>query len=163
MPTTRTGSWRCACGAILTGRTGACPDCGTLRHGVEPPPTPITPRPTPERRTHTVCPVHHGPLDATGFCAVAQAWWYPKFACPACAGPLWDNGFCANCTPKTRHFMGDYFEQLWTAEAGPAYGHYVRVSKGPTPVPTPLEVASYLAELRRVTIGRDLPAPETTP
>src|SRR5262245_698372 len=111
--------------------------------------------PGPERRTHTRCPLHHVELDATGFCAVAQAWWWPTFRCPHCAGPLWDNGFCPTCTPRRREFVGDYFEQIWTADAGPAWGHYRRISAGPTPVPGEAEVAGFLAELHaRIKLGR---------
>jgi predicted amidophosphoribosyltransferase len=110
------------------------------------------------------CRMHKIPLDPTGWCARAQAWWVPIYRCPECAGPLRDDGYCAHCTPKTRMFPGDYFEQRW--EAGPTWGHYVRVHRGPTAAPSDDEVAGYLAELKAIvgTVGRPVgQVPESEP
>jgi hypothetical protein len=89
----------------------------------------------------------------------AQVWWAPKFACPECAGPLWDNGFCESCTPKTRIFPGDYFEQRWDDLAGREHGHFVRVHTGPASAPSADDVARYLAELRAMRPGDRQEAP----
>jgi hypothetical protein len=96
--------------------------------------------------------MHRVELDETGFCRVAQAWWYPKFACPQCHGWLYDNGYCETkrCTQTTRVFPGDYFEARFDDGAGREYGHYVRVHRGPTPVMTEAQVASVVAELHAI-------------
>ncbi len=100
------------------------------------------------REGDAFCRIHKVSLDETGYCLVAKAWWYPRFACPQCHGWLWDNGYCPSCTPKTSMFPGDYFEQRWDEDAGREYGHFVRVSTGPSPAPTALEVQGYVAEMR---------------
>ena len=88
-----------------------------------------------QRREHDrFCRIHKVLLDEQGFCAVAQAWWWPRFACPHCRGWLWENGFCPNCTPQLKIFPGDYFEERFDGLAGREWGHYVRVHRGPTPV-----------------------------
>jgi len=110
------------------------------------------------RPDDTHCRIHRVPLDATGYCVNAEAWWVPKFRCPHCAGPLWDNGYCPTCTPRTRMFPGDYFEQRWEPGSGREWGHYVRVYAGPTPAPSDADIAGYLAELKALIpqVGRDI-------
>jgi hypothetical protein len=163
----RSGDWLCACGTIVPDGLTICARCGTIRPpAVEPARRPASgPPPGPERRTHLRCGVHHVVLDGTGFCAVGQAYWYPKFRCPGCGGPLWDNGFCESCSPRTHQFMGHYFEQRWDDLAGREFAHYVLVHKGPTLMPSPADVAGYLAEFRALTgrIGRAVDATPATP
>lgn len=120
-----------------------------------PPPAAAPPERKPDRARYldprqddTRCRIHKMALDPTGFCEFGQSWWVPRFRCPHCAGPLWDNGFCPNCTPQTRIFPGDYFEPRWEANAGREWGHYVRVHAGPSPAPTAIEIAGYIAQLR---------------
>jgi hypothetical protein len=102
------------------------------------------------RSQDTVCRIHRQALDETGWCAVAQAWWYPKFACPACHGWLWENGFCPTCTPRTLMFPGDYFAVRHDDGAGREWLHFVREHRGPTPVPTPAETDAFFAQLKAI-------------
>ena len=131
-------------GGIAMARRRTGPDADAER----PPPPPAKPRQSRGRDDDTHCRIHTIPLDDAGYCAVAQAWWVPRFACPGCRGWLWDNGYCERCTPQTSTFPGDYFEQRWDADAGREYGHFVRVSRGPTPAPTREQVDAFVAELK---------------
>lgn len=126
------------------------------------PPSAPAASPTPpagvDRKDQVACPIHRCPLDDTGYCVVAAAWWYPKFACPTCGYWLWDNGYCVSCTAKLGQFPGDYFEARWDEGAGREWGHYVRVHRGPTPVQTLEQVTAHLTELRALvrTVGREI-------
>jgi hypothetical protein len=117
------------------------------------------------RTTDTRCRIHKGPLDETGFCASAHAWWVPRFACPGCHGWLWDNGFCPSCTPRTKTFPGDYFEQNWDPDSGREWGHYVRVYAGPSPAPDAITISGYMAELHALAprVGRAVGQAPTEP
>jgi hypothetical protein len=156
-----TSGWTCAGCAHSNPKTARfCAACGTetSSHG----PVVTSARPIPSRygsrAEDPACRIHRCALDPTGWCPVAQAWWTPTFRCPACAGPLWPNGFCATCTPARHHFTGDYFEARWDDQAGREWGHYVRVQKGPTPVPSEPEVAGYLTALQALARARTVDA-----
>jgi hypothetical protein len=158
--------WTCP-GCAKTNPTKArfCAGCGT-ETGARQAETTARTRPEPRsadrasyldpREHDTHCRIHKIALDATGFCEFGQSWWVPKFRCPECAGPLWDNGYCATCTPQRKVFPGDYFEQRWDARAGREWGHFVRVYQGPSPAPSAIEIAGYVAQLRALipTVGR---------
>ena len=111
-----TGNWRCQCGAVLSARSSACSECGTVK------PVATT---TPARR----CPFDGGEFDALGFCARGNGFPWPlqcPFVCPHCRGPLAWNGGCDRCrgsdTPEERDtwtFTGDYYEPVGDRPTAP--------------------------------------------
>lgn len=101
------------------------------------------------REYHVTCPMHGVPLSARGFCAVAEAYWFPRFACPDCRAELRDDGFCPRCTPRTLELPGDCYVQSWDVpREDPGYGHYALDHKGPSPV-----VVADFAALKRRLLG----------
>lgn len=158
--------WTCGrCAKTNPTKARFCAGCGAEHVGVVVQSrTRLEPR-SPDRASYldprehdAYCRIHKIALDPTGYCARAEAWWVPKFRCPHCAGPLWDNGYCATCTPKTQTFSGDYFEPRWDPDSDREWGHFVRVSQGPSPSPTDEQVVSYLAALKAMVphVGREI-------
>lgn len=132
-------SWTCRhCGRRNGGDRDACVDCEAGR-----------PEPTKRETTATrpaVCQVDGGPVDAKGFCSVAQAYVSAAacpFACPHCRRLLTWAGDCFACRPS--EIPGDRYETEG--------GHYRRVETGPRRLCTPAQNREALSIVMAISSG----------